>query len=429
MMQHFIQHHYYMIIFTSILYTFSDAVTNPDIERVQTTLIVTSATTQRPNSTTATTTSSSSSIITLPLTSTVTTMATGTMKLHSQRLLNLTTTTTASAVASSGERPIHLPIAEKRIDAVASKLIISSPSSIALPLTAPSSSTEPLAKPNLQNDFDIGPYLDDIRITNITVQIGTNAYLPCKVKQLGNKSVSWVRVRDDHILSVDRLTFIADERFQAYFKEESKQWMLQIKYVQPRDAGLYECSVSTEPKVSARVYLHVVVPRTELSGDSDRYVKTGSTVHLQCTIYGGLEPPTYIMWYHDAQPIHADNKLGYKMHLIKSNVQRNSNDAVKYELNDLVQSPFDDTLHRRQNSIGSLLIESTRKYHSGNYSCNPSNSAPATVTLHVISSESSASPVKSSANRQLQRPYSLYLFSTMDLLVAIFLLPLLLRRT
>lgn len=161
------------------------------------------------------------------------------------------------------------------------------------------------------------------------------------------------------------------------------------------------------------------VPRTELSGDSDRYVKTGSTVHLQCTIYGAIEPPTYIMWYHDAQPIHADNKLGYKMHLIKSNVQRsnsNSDAAVKYELNDLVQTPFDDTLQRRQNSvsithfthknytsirmnfhltfiishiqqIGSLLIESTRKYHSGNYSCNPSNSAPATVTLHVISSK------------------------------------------
>lgn len=54
------------------------------------------------------------------------------------------------------------------------------------------------------------------------------------------------------------MTFIADERFQAYFKEESKQWMLQIKYVQQRDTGLYECSVSTEPKVSARIYLHVV---------------------------------------------------------------------------------------------------------------------------------------------------------------------------
>lgn len=55
-----------------------------------------------------------------------------------------------------------------------------------------------------------------------------------------------------------RMTFIADERFQAYFKEESKQWVLQIKYVQPRDYGLYECQVSTEPKVSARAYLHVV---------------------------------------------------------------------------------------------------------------------------------------------------------------------------
>lgn len=34
--------------------------------------------------------------------------------------------------------------------------------------------------------------------------------------------------------------------------------MLQIKYVQARDAGIYECQVSTEPKVSAKVHLHVV---------------------------------------------------------------------------------------------------------------------------------------------------------------------------
>lgn len=198
------------------------------------------------------------------------------------------------------------------------------------------------------------------------------------------------------------MTFIADERFQAYFKEESKQWVLQIKYVQPRDVGLYECQVSTEPKVSARAYLHVVgkcennkpfnyndrmspshfvfntcfafcvcvcccvdvlllhyipVPRTELIGDSDRYVKTGSTVHLQCFIFGAIEPPTYIMWYHDAQPIHADNKLGYKMHLIKSNILRNSNDAVKYELNDLVQPQhFDDNTLQRQNSVGLMMF-------------------------------------------------------------------------
>lgn len=97
-----------------------------------------------------------------------------------------------------------------------------------------------------------------------------------QVKIVFNKSVSWVRVRDDHILTVDQITFIADERFHAYHSTENnghssissqssnhrrqmtgitaqtsssaqKQaanndstnspWTLQIKYVQARDAG------------------------------------------------------------------------------------------------------------------------------------------------------------------------------------------------
>lgn len=43
-----------------------------------------------------------------------------------------------------------------------------------------------LEKSNLQNDFYIGPYLDGNEVTNITVQIGTNAYLPCKVRTTVN---------------------------------------------------------------------------------------------------------------------------------------------------------------------------------------------------------------------------------------------------
>lgn len=121
-----------------------------------------------------------------------------------------------------------------------------------------------------------------------------------QVRLVFNKSVSWVRVRDDHILTVDQITFIADERFHAYHATENgatqssststlsnqrrqlggatqktsndhnnnntsintnsanAPWTLQIKYVQARDAGLYECQISAEPKISARVYLHVV---------------------------------------------------------------------------------------------------------------------------------------------------------------------------
>lgn len=54
-----------------------------------------------------------------------------------------------------------------------------------------------------------------------------------------------------------RAVFIADQRFLA-LKQPDKFWTLQIKYVQGRDAGAYECQVSTEPKVSARVHLQVV---------------------------------------------------------------------------------------------------------------------------------------------------------------------------
>lgn len=53
--------------------------------------------------------------------------------------------------------------------------------------------------------------------------------------------------------------------------------MLQIKYVQARDAGVYECQVSTEPKVSAKVHLHVV-------GMSKFDAKINTGQEMFCTI-------------------------------------------------------------------------------------------------------------------------------------------------
>ncbi|XP_064540220.1 hemicentin-2 [Drosophila montana] len=228
----------------------------------------------------------------------------------------------------------------------------------------------------------VEPYLDGYATSNVTTQIGTHAYLPCRVKQLGNKSVSWIRLRDGHILTVDRAVFIADQRFLA-LKQPDKYWTLQIKYVQARDAGTYECQVSTEPKVSARVQLQVVVPRTEILGEPDRYVKAGSNVVLRCIVRGALEPPTFIMWYHGAEQLAADSR--------RHRTQLDPN--------------LPEASGEGQSTIGSLIIESAKKRDTGNYTCSPSNSPSATVTLNIINGESSASAVTSSA--PITRAYTL----------------------
>lgn len=184
--------------------------------------------------------------------------------------------------------------------------------------------------------------------------------MPCKVKQLGNKSVSWIRRRDAHILTVDRYTFIADDRFQAFLVEATDTWTLQIKYVQARDGGQYECQVSTEPKMSHFITLNVVVPSIQIIGESDIHVKAGSSVNIKCVITQSLEEPAYIFWYHDERRV-----LDYD-HTVKN---------IKMErLNP-------DT------TVGTLTIYQTVPQDAGNYTCSPSNLASASVLLHVLNGE------------------------------------------
>ena len=56
--------------------------------------------------------------------------------------------------------------------------------------------------------------------------------------------ISWVRLRDWHILTNGVITYTSDSRFAILHKEGTYDWVLQIKYVQERDAGVYECQVN-----------------------------------------------------------------------------------------------------------------------------------------------------------------------------------------
>lgn len=67
-----------------------------------------------------------------------------------------------------------------------------------------------------------------------------------------------MRIRDLHILTVGTYTFANDQRFQTAFHREYNEWTMHIKWVQERDAGKYECQVSTQPIRSYSVHLNVV---------------------------------------------------------------------------------------------------------------------------------------------------------------------------
>lgn len=70
--------------------------------------------------------------------------------------------------------------------------------------------------------------------------------------------VSWIRHRDIHILTVGTYTYTTDQRFQTAYHREINEWTMQIKWAQKRDAGMYECQLSTIPIKSYSVWLNVV---------------------------------------------------------------------------------------------------------------------------------------------------------------------------
>lgn len=76
--------------------------------------------------------------------------------------------------------------------------------------------------------------------------------------QIDYLKVSWIRHRDIHILTVGTYTYTTDQRFQTTFHRDINEWTLQIKWAQERDAGMYECQISTQPIKSYSVRLNVV---------------------------------------------------------------------------------------------------------------------------------------------------------------------------
>ena len=127
-----------------------------------------------------------------------------------------------------------------------------------------------------------------------TVQAGTTAFLECQVEGLTNRSVSWVRRRDRHILAVDREVFIPDPRFSIL--ESGDLWTLSMRDVVARDEGTYQCQVSSKKRLSKLIDLVVVVPRVEIVPGEDRHVRMGSRVVMVCVVDQVIHRPHHVAW-------------------------------------------------------------------------------------------------------------------------------------
>uniref|UniRef100_A0ABD2X8G9 Ig-like domain-containing protein n=1 Tax=Trichogramma kaykai TaxID=54128 RepID=A0ABD2X8G9_9HYME len=201
-----------------------------------------------------------------------------------------------------------------------------------------------------------GPYFDKSASKNVTALLGKTTYLNCRVKNLGNKTVSWVRHRDIHLLTIGRYTYTNDQRFRAIHHVHSDDWVLQIKYPQHRDSGIYECQVSTTPHTSHFIHLNVVEPVTEILGGPDLYIDRGSTINLTCIVQQSPEPPAYIFWNHNDAIISYDSSRGGV--------------SVVTEKGDSTTS--------------FLLVQQAKPSDSGKYTCNPSNAQTKSITVHVL---------------------------------------------
>ncbi|XP_063233103.1 limbic system-associated membrane protein-like isoform X2 [Bacillus rossius redtenbacheri] len=224
------------------------------------------------------------------------------------------------------------------------------------------------------------PYFDNSTRRETTTTVGQSAYLHCRVRNLGDRAVSWIRKRDLHILTVGILTYTNDQRFQSLHSDGTDEWTLKVSSPQVRDSGVYECQVSTEPKISQAFRLSVVVSKAKILGNPERYIKSGSDINLTCVVLQTPDPPSFIYWYRGAHVVNYSQRGGISV------------------------------VTEKQTRTSRLLISRALPQDSGNYTCAPSSSDSASVVVHVLNEHPAAMQHGNSSSGAATRQLSVLIF-------------------
>ncbi|XP_064098584.1 zwei Ig domain protein zig-8-like [Macrobrachium nipponense] len=201
-------------------------------------------------------------------------------------------------------------------------------------------------------------YIDPATPLHVTAYSGVPALIRCLVNNLGQRSVSWIRHQDIHVLTVGRFAFTNDDRFDVQHDDGSNEWVLKLRSPTVNDSGTYECQINTKPTISQLISLTVLEPKAVITAGKELYINRESTLRLTCKVTNAPSASAYLLWYHE------EKVANYEMEKVQVSVE-NVNETT----------------------ISTLTLEDAQPTNSGTYTCNPSNARPASVRVHVLSGE------------------------------------------
>ena len=74
----------------------------------------------------------------------------------------------------------------------------------------------------------------------------------------GYLQLVWRRVNESYPLTVGKITYTDDKRFEVAHIDDSQDWNLMISNVSTQDTGPYECQVSAVDRdLRKEVFLHI----------------------------------------------------------------------------------------------------------------------------------------------------------------------------
>ncbi|CAL4065230.1 unnamed protein product, partial [Meganyctiphanes norvegica] len=207
-------------------------------------------------------------------------------------------------------------------------------------------------------------YFDDSTPFNVTAVVGGRAKLECRVVNLGEKQdVTWIRRRDIHILSVGTHTYTSDERFKVVHPVGSDDWTLEIAPVTFRDEGVYECQVSSSPKISLPVLLAVETVKNGFLVANEVHGSDWERILIVTKQKNRLDDFSQINWFRDSVRLNYDSPRG----------------GVSLEIE---KTPVRTT--------SKILITAARAQDQGNYTCAPQYAGAASVMVYLVNGEEPA---------------------------------------